>query len=162
MWRRSWASRFTLPDCRWVKETWSRKRAAPAIDFSPNALPGGGCDAVATGHTLDDQAETVLARFLRGAGSAGLSGIIPVTESRIVRPLLELRRADIREWLTAQNIPWREDGSNRDTDFLRNRIRIETMPHLAALNPALPSVLASTAEWARAEEEYWASQTGSP
>jgi tRNA(Ile)-lysidine synthase len=126
--------------------------------FFGECIAGGCCDVVATGHTLDDQAETVLSRFLRGAGSAGLSGIIPVTESRIVRPLLELRRDDIRDFLTARKIVWREDGSNRNTDFLRNRIRLEILPQLAVLNHGLPAVLASTAEWARAEEEYWAGE----
>jgi tRNA(Ile)-lysidine synthase len=66
---------------------------------------------VATGHTLDDQAETVLYRFLRGAGTAGLSGIRPATDTGIVRPLLDLRRDDIRAWLREQGIPWREDRS---------------------------------------------------
>jgi tRNA(Ile)-lysidine synthase len=126
--------------------------------FFADCIADGHCDAVATGHTIDDQAETVLSRFLRGAGSAGLSGILPITESRIVRPMIEMRREDIRFWLAAQNIAWREDQSNGNTDFLRNRIRLETMPQLAGLNPALPSVLASTAEWARAEEEYWTAE----
>ncbi|MGD1070798.1 MAG: tRNA lysidine(34) synthetase TilS [Bryobacteraceae bacterium] len=126
--------------------------------FFADCMANGSCDAVATGHTMDDQAETVLSRFLRGAGSAGLSAILPVTESRIVRPLLDLRREDIRYRLAVQNIAWREDQSNSNTDFLRNRIRLETMPQLVGLNPALPSVLASTAEWARAEEEYWTAE----
>ncbi len=126
--------------------------------FFAECIANGFCDAVATGHTIDDQAETVLSRFLRGAGSAGLSGILPITESRIVRPLIDLRREDIRCWLAAHDIAWREDRSNDNTDFLRNRIRLETLPQLASLNPALPSVLASTAEWARAEEEYWTAE----
>ncbi len=123
--------------------------------FFAECLAAGRCDAVATGHSLDDQAETVLSRFLRGAGSAGLSGVLPVTNSGIIRPLIDLRRDDIRRWLADQGIPWQEDCSNLNAEFLRNRIRLEIMPQLASLNPALPSVLASTAEWARAEEEYW-------
>ena len=113
------------------------------------------CDSVATGHTLDDQAETVLFRFLRGSGTAGLSGIRPATAEGIIRPLLELRRQDIRVWLTAHNIPWREDASNADLDFQRNRIRRNVLPELTQLNPSLPDVLASTAAWARDEEDYW-------
>ena len=116
------------------------------------------CDAVATGHTLDDQAETVLFRFLRGSGTAGLSGIRPVTTEGIIRPLLHLRRDEIRAWLTAQNIPWREDTSNANLDFQRNRIRHNIMPELAQLNPSLPDVLASTAAWARDEEDYWTAE----
>ncbi len=119
----------------------------------------GNCDAVATGHTLDDQAETVFYRFIRGAGTAGLSGILPVTRSGIIRPLIELRRNDIRGWLTERNIAWREDGSNSNADFVRNRIRLQHLPELtASLNPALPELLASTASWARAEEDYWSAE----
>ena len=110
---------------------------------------------VATGHTLDDQAETVLYRFLRGSGTAGLSGIRPTTPG-IVRPLLELRRDEIRIWLREHSISWREDSSNADPDFVRNRIRRRHMPELSAsLNPSLAEGLASTAEWARGEEDYW-------
>lgn len=125
-------------------------------EFFTAQIAAGHCDAVATGHTLDDQAETVFYRFIRGAGTAGLSGILPVTESRIIRPLLKLRRDDIRAWLVERNIVWREDRSNANPEFLRNRIRLLHLPQLAAsLNPSLPEVLASTASWARAEEEYW-------
>ena len=125
-------------------------------EFFATKITAGNCDAVATGHTLDDQAETVFYRFIRGAGTAGLSGIIPMTESRVIRPLLALRRDEIRSWLSERNIPWREDRSNSDAEFLRNRIRLRHLPELtASLNPALPEVLAATAAWARAEEEYW-------
>jgi len=125
-------------------------------DFFARQIAAGTCDAVATGHTLDDQAETVLYRFLRGAGTAGLSGIRPVTESGIIRPLIGLRRDEIRSWLTERNIQWQEDCSNQNPEFVRNRIRLQHMPELSAsLNPSLPEVLASTAEWARAEEDYW-------
>jgi tRNA(Ile)-lysidine synthase len=116
------------------------------------------CDSVATGHTLDDQAETVLFRFLRGSGTAGLSGIRPATTDGIIRPLLYLRRHEIRAWLTAHNIPWREDTSNANLDFQRNRIRHNILPELAQLNPSLPEVLASTAAWARDEEDYWTAE----
>ena len=113
------------------------------------------CDAVATGHTLDDQAETVLFRFLRGSGTAGLSGIRPATAQHVIRPLLVLRRSEIRQYLTARSHPWREDSSNANQDYQRNRIRKTILPDLAQLNPSLPEVLASTATWAQAEEEYW-------
>lgn len=111
---------------------------------------------IATGHTLDDQAETVLYRFLRGSGTAGLSGIRPVTANRIIRPLIEIRREEIREWLRMREIGWREDSSNKDTTFARNRIRLQHLPVLtASLNPALPEVLAATAQWSLDEEDYW-------
>jgi tRNA(Ile)-lysidine synthase len=128
-------------------------------DFFADQIAAGTCEAVATGHTLDDQAETVLYRFLRGAGTAGLSGIRPVTESGIFRPLLGFRRDEIRRWLAERNIQWREDSSNQNPDFVRNRIRLRHMPELSAsLNPSLPEVLASTADWARAEEDYWTAE----
>ncbi len=128
-------------------------------EFFAAQIAAGNCDAVATGHTLDDQAETVLYRFIRGAGTAGLSGILPVTGAGTIRPLLELRRDEIRAWLAAREIGWREDGSNASLEFARNRIRMRHLPELSAsLNPALPEVLASTGSWARAEEEYWSAE----
>jgi tRNA(Ile)-lysidine synthase len=130
-------------------------------DFFAEHIAAGHCEAVATGHTLDDQAETVLYRFLRGAGTAGLSGIRPVTESGIVRPLIELRRDEIRAWLEERSFAWREDRSNLDAEFARNRIRLRHLPELAAsLNPALAEVLAATAIWARGEEDYWDAELG--
>jgi tRNA(Ile)-lysidine synthase len=124
--------------------------------FFAEHLAAGTCDRVATGHTLDDQAETVLYRFFRGAGTAGLSGIRPVTETGLIRPLIDLRREDIRSWLRDRNIEWREDLSNQNPEFARNRIRLQHMPELASsLNPSLPQLLASTATWARGEEDYW-------
>lgn len=123
--------------------------------FFEAQIAAGFCDAVATGHTRDDQAETVLIRFLRGAATAGLSGIRPRTAGGIVRPLLGLRRDEIRSSLRARGIVWREDASNRDPVFLRNRLRQEIMPQLEALNPSLVDVLASASEWARGEEDYW-------
>ncbi len=126
--------------------------------FFLELVGAGECDAVATGHTLDDQAETVLSRFLRGAGTAGLSGIRPATREGIVRPLLGLRREEIRIWLRDRNLPWREDCTNAQTDFLRNRLRHDLIPQLATVNPSLPEVLASTADWARDEESWWETQ----
>jgi tRNA(Ile)-lysidine synthase len=123
--------------------------------FFEGHIVAGHCEAVATGHTKDDQAETVFSRFLRGAGTAGLAGIRPRTGNFIVRPMLDLRRDEIRASLHERGIVWREDASNADTAFLRNRLRHEILPQLEALNPSLADVLASTSEWARGEEDYW-------
>ncbi len=113
-------------------------------------------DCIATGHTLSDQAETVLFRFLRGAGTAGLAGILPVTAEGIVRPMLHLTRAEIVDWLRARGIAWREDSTNREVRFARNRIRHELLPALMRdWNPRLPEMLARTAALARDEEAYW-------
>jgi len=128
-------------------------------EFFAHHVAAGTCDAVATGHTLDDQAETVLYRFLRGAGTAGLSGILPETLSRVIRPLLAFRRNEIREYLAARNLPWREDASNYNVDLARNRIRLHHLPDLAAsLNPGLSETLATTAIWAQGEEDYWSAE----
>lgn len=110
---------------------------------------------VATAHTADDQAETVLFRFLRGSGTAGLSGVRP-TVNGIVRPLLETRRASLRLYLQERGISWREDSSNSDPRFRRNRIRHELLPHLERnWNPGLVGTLTQTAAWAQGEEEFW-------
>jgi tRNA(Ile)-lysidine synthase len=128
-------------------------------EFFAERIAAGDCETLATGHTLDDQAETVLYRFLRGAGTAGLSGIHPVTPAGIIRPLLELRHDEIRAWLSERKFEWREDRSNANTGFARNRIRHRHLPELSeSLNPALPETLASTAAWARAEEDYWSAE----
>ena len=116
-------------------------------------------DRIATGHTLSDQAETVLFRFLRGSGTAGLSGIRPVTSEGLVRPLLDLERSDIEGYLRDRNITWREDSSNTCRDFARNRIRHDLLPELIRdWNPALVENLAHTAQWAQDEELYWAAE----
>ena len=114
-------------------------------------------DAIATAHTLDDQAETVLAKFLRGAWTEGLSGIHPVIESHegsILRPLLGTTRVQIEAWLREAGQPWREDSTNRHLTFTRNRIRHELLPQLETWNPRLREHLAQMAELAR-DEEYW-------
>jgi tRNA(Ile)-lysidine synthase len=115
---------------------------------------------VATAHTLDDQAETVMLRITRGAGTRGLAGIHPVVsiagEHSIVRPLLSVRRKDLESYLTAIAQTWREDMSNRDLRNARNRVRHGILPRLERhLNPSVRETLASVAEIARAEEEYW-------
>jgi tRNA(Ile)-lysidine synthase len=120
-------------------------------------------DAIATAHNSDDQAETVLMKFLRGAGTRGLAGIHPtlITDGTpIVRPLLATPRADIERYLRELDQPWREDHSNRDTHFTRNRIRHELLPLLERdYNPNLRELLSETADLALAEEEYWRDYT---
>jgi len=87
-------------------------------------------DVITTGHTLNDQAETLLMRLLRGSGPRGLSGIFPSLDGRIVRPLLGVSRAEIRAYCRARGLSFREDESNRDRRFLRNRIRMDLIPYL--------------------------------
>ena len=122
-------------------------------------------DKVATGHTLDDQAETVLMRLIRGTGLRGLGGIHPrllveeVEEGppgEIIRPLLETRRPQLERYLRELKQPWREDPTNPDTKFTRNRLRHRILPLLERdFNPSVAENLAELAEIARGEEDYW-------
>lgn len=113
---------------------------------------------IALGHTRTDQAETVLFRLLRGSGICGLAAIPPRNQST-VRPLLDLSRMEIRDYLSEAGLPWREDSTNRNQRFVRNRLRLRTLPVLQrTYNPNLEEALAGTAELSRAEEEYWAEQ----
>lgn len=131
--------------------------------FFRRLLAEGTLDRVATGHTRDDQAETVLHRILRGTGLTGLAGILPVTGDGIVRPLLNVSRGEIEEWLKERGIAWREDATNGDAAFTRNRLRHSTLPSLrSAFNPQLDAALVSLAELAREEEEYWATTVRPP
>jgi tRNA(Ile)-lysidine synthase len=126
------------------------------LAFFRHVIARGDVDRVALGHTRSDQAETVLFRFLRGSGTAGLAAIRPVTSDGLIRPLIEIDREDVRSWLRERGIPWREDSSNASLDFARNRIRHQLLPQLARdWNPAILETLAQTADWAQAEELYW-------
>ena len=121
-------------------------------------------NAIATAHNADDQAETVLMKFLRGAGSRGLAGIHPVHNGhgvRVVRPLLATPRAEIERYLSQLHQPWREDHTNLDTQHTRNRIRHKLLPLLEReYNPSLRAALNETAEVARAEEDFWRTALG--
>jgi tRNA(Ile)-lysidine synthase len=112
-------------------------------EWLASVTPQGGW--VATGHTADDQAETVLHRLIRGTGLRGLRGIAEVrligSEIELIRPLLAVTRDDVVTYLASRNQPFREDSSNADLAFTRNRIRRELLPLLKTFNPAIVSVL---------------------
>ena len=132
---------------------------------------------IATAHTMDDQAETVLMKLARGAGTRGLAGIYPKVviqtqpsgsktqtegeahgERSIIRPLLGTRRSELK-YLLEIGQTWREDITNQDMRYTRNRVRHQILPFLEkTINPSLCQVLADTAEIAREEEEYWAAE----
>lgn len=115
--------------------------------------------AVALAHHADDQAETVLMRLLRGSGMTGLSGM-PFRNARgFVRPLLEISRPEIEQYLLGLGLNWREDASNSDTIYLRNRIRHQLLPLLEEYNPAIRSCLAATASVLSGDEELLAEMT---
>ncbi|MFP4477573.1 MAG: tRNA lysidine(34) synthetase TilS [Desulfatibacillaceae bacterium] len=125
--------------------------------FLLQTAAGHGYGKVAVGHHADDNAETVLMNFLRGSGPPGLGGAAPVRGDGVVRPLLEVGRADVLEYLDAVGAVWVEDETNRDVRFLRNRVRRDVMPLLTeTVNPGLPGVLNRTAAIFREEEDYWA------
>ncbi len=119
------------------------------------ARADAGATHVATGHTLDDQAETVLLRLLRGAGSRGLSGIRPA-RGNVIRPLLDCRRAQLREFLASAGRPFREDASNNDISIPRNRVRHELMPVISRIAPGALDALSRAASLFADDEKYLA------
>jgi tRNA(Ile)-lysidine synthase len=143
-------------------ETIEEAARAVRYDFFTTLLASGHADSILTAHTLDDQAETVLMKLLRGAWTEGLSAIHPIVtlpKGKILRPFLNTRRAEIESFLKAIPQPWREDSTNTDTAFTRNKIRHELLPQLRnqlrAYNPNLDQTLANLAELAREEEARW-------
>jgi tRNA(Ile)-lysidine synthase len=120
-------------------------------------------DVVATAHTLDDQAETVLMKMLRGAWTEGLGGIAPMVTveengggcGRIVRPLLEVTRAEIVAYLEGRGQRWREDSTNQELTFTRNRVRYTLLPQLREFQPRIAEHLSRMAAVARDEEAWW-------
>jgi len=120
----------------------------------------GKVDKIATAHTLDDQAETVLMRILRGTGARGLAGIAPSHKAKhLVRPLLTTNRREVEAYLKAKGQCWREDSSNLDLGHTRNRVRHTLLPLLEReFNPAIRQTLADLADVAQAENDYWSNQ----
>jgi tRNA(Ile)-lysidine synthase len=115
-------------------------------------LQARGADVVATAHTEDDLAETVLLRIVRGAGGRGLSGIAP-RRAHLIRPLLAISRRELRDFLAAKGELWREDETNADLANPRNRVRHELLPYLALhFNPSVTRALARLADVARTDE----------
>ncbi len=115
------------------------------IEFLDEIRGKFGAAAVALAHHADDQAETMLMRLLRGSGMTGLSGMAYRNARGYVRPLLDISRAEIEQYLRIRGLKWREDASNSDTIYLRNRIRHELLPLLEEYNPAIRSALVSAA-----------------
>ena len=115
----------------------------------------GRLDKVATAHTADDQAETVLLRILRGTGSRGLGGIYPMLDGVIVRPFLSLSRSEVRAEVAARELPFRVDSSNLDTRLARNKVRAELLPWLTKeFSPQIVRLLQELAARARDDEAY--------
>jgi tRNA(Ile)-lysidine synthase len=112
-----------------------------------------GARFVMTAHTRNDQLETVLMRFFQGSGGAALGGIA-VRRGLYVRPLLDCTRAELRDLLAARGIVWREDGTNTDDRYLRNRLRLKVVPLLDEIMPGWDSSVLSLAERSLRDDEF--------
>ncbi len=123
--------------------------------FFFSLLRRGRVDKVATAHTANDQAETVLLRLLRGTGTRGLGGIYPSLDDKIVRPFLSLTRAEIESEIGARKLEFRVDSTNQDLQRTRNRIRRELLPFLKKeFNPEIVAILKGFADRARDDEQF--------
>lgn len=139
------------------REGWNLEDAGRRMRYAffHSIVREGRATHVALAHTADDQAETVLAQIIRGTGTTGLAGIYPVA-GPIVRPLIEMRRQNLREYLRGIGQAWREDSSNVDVERLRARIRERLMPLLTSeFSPAITEHLRTLARLAREEGEFW-------
>ena len=138
---------------------WNLEDAARRLryQFFASVAASRELNRVAVAHTADDQAETVLAHMLRGTGPAGLAGIYPVA-GLVIRPLLDIGREELREYLRAFGRAWREDSTNQDTSRMRSRIRHQLLPLLRRdFEPLSVTRLARLAGLAREEETFWRS-----
>jgi tRNA(Ile)-lysidine synthase len=122
-------------------------------DFLQRTAQQTGAEKIAIGHTLNDQAETILFRLIRGSGLEGLAAIHPVMGERVIRPLLECSRDSILEYLNRREAKFQEDSTNQDLKYARNRIRHELLPYLQKrFNPQVVFTLAREAALTR---EAW-------
>ena len=126
--------------------------------FFAGAARAHHCDVLATAHTADDQAETILLNLARGAGAAGLAGIPYIGRHgalKVVRPLRDAARKSIERFLASRRLVWREDATNADPAFLRNRVRHEVLPFLAdRLNPEIRRALLRASDILASENEW--------
>ncbi len=124
-------------------------------DFLKRTAAKIGANKIATGHTMNDQAETVLMRLLRGAGSHGLAGIPPMVDGEIIRPLLGIERQDLARYLRKEKQSFCRDESNQDRRFLRNRVRLGLIPYLQKnYDPAIVRSLSRLAAITQAEDDF--------
>jgi tRNA(Ile)-lysidine synthase len=164
------AARFKVPTVMEQRDVgalcranrWSLEEGARRIRYETflEAAARWSANVVALAHTADDQAETVLMRLLRGSGLTGLAGIPSLRETngiRIVRPLLACWRQEILDYLASAGLTYRQDASNEDRRFLRNRIRHELLPLLARdYNPNIKQALIQLAGQSRVDGTYLA------
>jgi tRNA(Ile)-lysidine synthase len=122
--------------------------------FLEEAADRLGADRIAVAHSRDDQAETFLLRLIRGSGPRGLAGILP-RAGRVVRPVIDIAREDLRAYAAERRLPFREDATNADLEIPRNRVRHELIPYLEReFSPGIVAVLAREASIAREDENH--------
>jgi tRNA(Ile)-lysidine synthase len=145
-----------------AQNDWNMEEAARRLRYAffHRLVSSGKATRIAVAHTADDQAETVLGHIIRGTGPTGLASIYPIVESpsggAIVRPLLPIRRAELRDYLRGRGQGWREDATNADQTRLRARIRAQLLPVLECdFSPGIVQHLGDLARFAREEESFW-------
>ncbi len=152
---------FSFECARVDTEAFRKKRGLSLEDaarelrygFFNEILAKRSAQRIATAHTLNDQAETVIMRLIRGSGSQGLAGIRP-SVGNIIRPLINVTKVEAREYLRSKGVSWREDSTNSSDEFLRNRIRNELVPLFRSYNPAVEQVLSRVAAVCAAEADF--------
>lgn len=120
--------------------------------FLEEAMKEWGGDRIAVGHQADDQAETVVSALLRGAGTRGLRGM-PYRRGAVVRPLLDITRQEILQYLAGRSIPFRQDPSNEEISYKRNWIRHELIPSMSRFNRGVTALLRQTARICMDEDD---------
>lgn len=138
---------------RSIEEIAREKRYA----FLKDAARSSGCRAIATGHTLDDQAETVMMRIITGSSPSSLAGVQPVRydeEVRIIRPLIRADKKEVLAYLKCAGWGFVEDSTNKELDYFRNKVRLEVLPFLERYNPRIKRSLANLSDGVREEFEF--------
>jgi tRNA(Ile)-lysidine synthase len=159
----AWGIPHASADIRPLRATSEESARLARYEALRELAQGAGADRVATGHTADDQAETVLLRLLRGAGLRGLGGMRPrgrVRGIRVVRPLLDVTRDQVVEYLGRHGISHRADSSNESRALARNYLRLEILPRIRErMNPAAREAILRAAGAIREAEEYLAGES---
>ena len=152
---------FAFECIRFDTESFRKKRGLSLEDaarelrygFFNNVLAKHSAQKIATAHTLNDQVETIIMRFIRGSGSHGLAGIRPL-RGNIIRPLINVTKPEVMEYLRSKGVSWREDSTNSSDKFLRNRVRNELVPLLENYNPGIGQVLSRVASVCATEADF--------
>jgi len=140
-----------------IKNRLSLEEAARSVryEFLNNIAKTKGYNKIAIGHHSDDNAELVLMNLFRGSGTLGLSGIPPVRGDKIIRPLIQVGRSELVEFLNQNNLKYVSDASNKDTRYLRNRVRHNLIPLLKTdYNPKISEILNRLSSIIKSEEEW--------